>query len=122
MSENDPAVAPAGWYPDPEMAETLRYWDGSAWTEHRTPATPTQPAAAKKSGPKAIVCQFCHTAGGVTVRRERRAKRKTATRIGFGVLTLGGSIPATGVSKKGTVTVLSCSNCGMAWDAPKAQP
>jgi len=28
---------PAGWYPDPEMVGTQRYWDGSAWTEHRTP-------------------------------------------------------------------------------------
>ncbi|MEU8588710.1 phospholipid scramblase-related protein [Streptomyces sp. NPDC048664] len=26
---------PAGWYPDPHgAAQTLRYWDGSQWTEH----------------------------------------------------------------------------------------
>ena len=26
---------PAGWYPDPHGApQTLRYWDGSQWTEH----------------------------------------------------------------------------------------
>lgn len=28
----------AAWYPDPEDALQLRYWDGSAWTERRTPA------------------------------------------------------------------------------------
>jgi hypothetical protein len=28
----------AGWYADPENAAHLRYWDGSAWTEHRAPA------------------------------------------------------------------------------------
>lgn len=28
--------APAGWYP--EAAGTLRYWDGSRWTESRVPA------------------------------------------------------------------------------------
>ncbi len=26
---------PAGWYPDPHQAGSQRYWDGSAWTEHR---------------------------------------------------------------------------------------
>lgn len=29
--------AAAGWYPDPEMADTIRYWDGTKWTEHRAP-------------------------------------------------------------------------------------
>ncbi len=28
-----PAVAPAGWYPNPE-GPGRRYWDGSRWTEH----------------------------------------------------------------------------------------
>ncbi|MEA2350192.1 MAG: hypothetical protein QOG86_1133, partial [Thermoleophilaceae bacterium] len=25
---------PAGWYADPSGQARLRYWDGSAWTEH----------------------------------------------------------------------------------------
>ncbi|MEU6809840.1 phospholipid scramblase-related protein [Streptomyces sp. NPDC046831] len=46
---------PAGWYPDPHGAAlTLRYWDGSQWTEHThadqqgqaTPQMPAQPAGA----------------------------------------------------------------------------
>ncbi|MFB7740048.1 phospholipid scramblase-related protein [Streptomyces sp. NPDC056112] len=45
---------PAGWYPDPHgAAQTLRYWDGSQWTEHThadqqayvAPQVPPQPAA-----------------------------------------------------------------------------
>ncbi|WP_449282996.1 DUF2510 domain-containing protein [Leucobacter sp.] len=28
---------PAAWYEDPEDRFTLRYWDGSAWTEHTAP-------------------------------------------------------------------------------------
>ncbi len=31
--------APSGWYPDPEDSSQQRYWDGSAWTDHRAPAT-----------------------------------------------------------------------------------
>ena len=30
--------APAGWYPDSPTSQ--RYWDGSAWTEHRAPLHP----------------------------------------------------------------------------------
>ena len=26
-----------GWYPHPEMIDTQRYWDGSAWTDHIAP-------------------------------------------------------------------------------------
>ena len=33
----DSAGPPPGWYPDPEMVGTQRYWDGSQWTEHRAP-------------------------------------------------------------------------------------
>ncbi len=37
---------PAGWYPDPEQAGQLRYWDGGGWTEHRSPIQePAAPAA-----------------------------------------------------------------------------
>jgi hypothetical protein len=31
----EPALPPAGWYPDPENEEAERYWDGAEWTEHR---------------------------------------------------------------------------------------
>lgn len=34
------AQAPAGWFPDPEDPANLRYWDGTAWTEHRHPVDP----------------------------------------------------------------------------------
>lgn len=26
-----------GWYADPELAATQRYWDGQEWTDHRAP-------------------------------------------------------------------------------------
>jgi hypothetical protein len=33
-----------GWHDDPEHPEQLRYWDGSAWTEHRTDGAAGQPS------------------------------------------------------------------------------
>ena len=30
----DESTVPAGWYADPSGRYELRYWDGSAWTEH----------------------------------------------------------------------------------------
>ncbi|MDW4906997.1 phospholipid scramblase-related protein [Streptomyces sp. ADMS] len=52
---------PAGWYPDPHGAsQTLRYWDGSQWTEHtntdqqqaQQPQAQQQPQAAPVQQPQ----------------------------------------------------------------------
>ena len=45
---------PAGWYPDPDGSGGQRYWNGSAWTEHWSratpePAEPTAPAESPSS-------------------------------------------------------------------------
>jgi len=46
---------PAGWYPDPERAGHLRYWDGAAWTEHFSPVQepPAPPAPEPPAAPTA---------------------------------------------------------------------
>lgn len=41
---------PAGWFPDPQDAYQWRYWDGAAWTEHRSPRTPTPTDQLNKAG------------------------------------------------------------------------
>jgi Domain of unknown function (DUF4352)/Protein of unknown function (DUF2510) len=56
---------PAGWYPDPDGSGGQRYWDGSAWTEHRSPATPepAEPIAAAEppgSEQPTVVVQMPH--------------------------------------------------------------
>jgi Protein of unknown function (DUF2510) len=44
----DPSKTPAGWYDD--GSGNLRYWDGTAWTEHTAPGTgATQPSAEASS-------------------------------------------------------------------------
>src|SRR5688572_27372668 len=33
-----PADPPPGWYDDPDLEESIRWWDGEDWTEHTLPA------------------------------------------------------------------------------------
>lgn len=37
-------LPPADWYPDPDDASQLRYWDGELWTEHRHPVSTELPS------------------------------------------------------------------------------
>jgi hypothetical protein len=39
------ASPPPGWYPDPDGEAELRYWDGSAWTQHTSGQAPVQAGA-----------------------------------------------------------------------------
>lgn len=43
MSEQETPSVPPGWYPDPKMVGTQRYWDGAQWTEHAAPAPQGKP-------------------------------------------------------------------------------
>ena len=47
-------LPPADWYTDPEDESQYRYWDGSAWTEHRAPrhADPEGAPATDEGGPR----------------------------------------------------------------------
>jgi uncharacterized protein YbjQ (UPF0145 family) len=64
-SPQNPEPAPqstaAGWFPDPSAPNLLRYWDGSAWTAHTSPAQPTDgspvpqaPSAVAESAPGTV--------------------------------------------------------------------
>lgn len=50
--------APPGWYPHPSMADTRRYWNGSAWTDHIAPMDAPPPASTRphQQSQLAIVC------------------------------------------------------------------
>ncbi|HEX6448271.1 MAG TPA: DUF2510 domain-containing protein [Trebonia sp.] len=48
-------LPPSGWYPDPYgMPETLRWWDGAAWSDH-TYAEPVSAASAQPALPAATI-------------------------------------------------------------------
>lgn len=40
-----PGYPSAGWYPDPERPQMQRYWNGSMWTDERSPV-PRSPRSA----------------------------------------------------------------------------
>lgn len=48
MDEQPPRVVPPGWYPDPEMADTRRYWDGSKWGDNVAPAQSASSATSRQ--------------------------------------------------------------------------
>ncbi|MFF0013982.1 phospholipid scramblase-related protein [Streptomyces sp. NPDC005374] len=64
---------PAGWYPDPHGAQTLRYWDGTQWTQHtdnqqqaaaQAPQMPQQAAGPDAQVQRQVQQQAGVTAGG----------------------------------------------------------
>lgn len=41
----------AGWFPDPQDPNSLRYWDGHAWTSHTSPGPPPPAGAPSPVSP-----------------------------------------------------------------------
>ena len=58
-----PAVAPAGWYAHPTMADTQQYWDGHRWTDHVAPGMPAAHHAAAEMQEKEKTSDSLQTAG-----------------------------------------------------------
>ncbi|MER5579783.1 DUF2510 domain-containing protein [Streptomyces massasporeus] len=56
---------PPGWYPDPHAPHRQRWWDGTAWTEHRR--APEAPAAPPPGGGSGRTKAVALTATGVVL-------------------------------------------------------
>lgn len=57
----------AGWYPDPERAHTLRYWDGDSWTDDRAPDVPAAPQRVKAEDAGPSDSSATDAGGGLTL-------------------------------------------------------
>src|SRR4051794_3696588 len=91
-----------GWYPDPRGADQLRYWDGTAWTDHvssagRQAATAEVPRDAEKE-PLAtwalvlslvglLVCPVVGSAAALFVSMRASRALKAGQRDGRGLVT-----------------------------------
>jgi hypothetical protein len=62
---------PPGWYRDPHAPHLERWWDGTAWTEHRrtpgAPAVPPAPSTGSTGGTGRVRAIALTTAGAVLV-------------------------------------------------------
>lgn len=60
-------MTPAGWYGDPGDPSQLRYWDGTAWTDHQSPLPPAAPtgieAHVTRVGDRVVVAAAAIAAG-----------------------------------------------------------
>ena len=75
------STTPAGWYP---QGEQLRYWDGTAWTEHTAPLQPRAPVApptgnskADKEAHRQVAAEA--RAHAAAIKSEQRAHQDAAT-------------------------------------------
>ena len=66
---------PAGWYPDPEQAGQLRYWDGGRWTEHRSPDPGAGGSGGARASPSVYAARGARTARRAVIPAHEGAHR-----------------------------------------------
>lgn len=114
MSRATPPPPPAGWYPDADMADTQRYWDGQSWTDHVAPLHPSGATGPTKA------CGYC----GATISAD--ASRCSACGGEFRwCRRCGDDMPTVtkqkfvGMARGGTKTQWRCRGCSAVLEGPR---
>jgi hypothetical protein len=105
---------PAGWHPDPHDPSKVRYWDGTAWTDHTEVARPGTPLAR--------VTPAHQQPGSPRLDKGKRLwfkkKRWIATGVVLALLIIGGIAGEAGSSKKDDPTPAASDGTSKAVDEP----
>ena len=112
---------PADWYPDPDVPGGLRYWDGSAWTEHRHMPEPANLPAVIAPAEIAVAAPLTkaeqRTAEFERRKAEHAAKNSTKT-VSFSRAVYLGGLPHD--SRKHSGNLYATSDCiGIGTFGPK---
>lgn len=107
---------PAGWYPHPSMVDTVRYWDGSAWTDSVAPAGTAAAMPAAETRP----CPYCHSPMAVDASRcpSCAGELRDCPRCKQKVATVSKQ-KFVGVVRGGMKTQVRCATCNTILDGPR---
>lgn len=113
-----PPPTPAGWYPDHTMADTLRYWDGTAWTDHVAPASNQSSAPAAAGSTQ--VCPYCRNAmaEGATRCAACSGELKWCPKC-QGLVGVTTNSKFVGMARGGTKTQYRCGQCRRVLEGPR---
>jgi len=66
----------AGWYPDPQVSGTMRYWDGQGWSEHTA-------SGYDHTAPNAVYAPYQRTVSSRPQLTFTQANQQSLIAIGF---------------------------------------
>lgn len=98
MTESTPSGPAPGWYPDPKMAGTQRYWDGDDWSDHVAPLGAPPAANGSAGAGSGLVAAGIVTAFLIPI-------------VGF----ILGIVVANKDSKSGTLIIVLSVLAGIGW-------